>query len=251
MNWFGRAVCAIAFGALVVGYTTLAAFAVEAKGGTGRSAEGSKSPPTEMLFCVEFRGPCGPPAMPSFLGEKVAAALLKEGIQVVMGGQPPLVSRGDLKYSLVATQGETDLRGGRIFAEVGPGSELTFKNKEGKSVVLEIEVSQVCWDLDRREALARAREAKADRVILAFFQVEDMTQDVNPNGEFGKQKSVRVNLDLVRVSVAGGQEVTAFSEERRQMDISTEGAVAKAVKYLADKAAAQLRDLGETESYTD
>lgn len=251
MSWFGRAVCTIALAVSAVGFTAPAALAVEAKGATGSSAESSESHPMEMLFCVEFRGPCGPPAMPSFLGEKVAAALLKQGVQVAMGGGPPLVSRGDLKYSLVATQGETDLRMGRIFAEVGAGSELMFKNKDGKSVVLQIDVSQVCWDLDRRAALERAKDAEAGYAILAFFQVEDMTQDVNPGGEFGKQKSVRVNLDAVRVSVDSGQEVAAFSEERRQMDLSSEGAVAKAVKLLAEKAAAHFGDLSKAESTRD
>jgi len=231
--------------ALVIGGMVFPALGEKPETAKGGTAEGTAKAPTGMLYCVEFRGPCGPPVMPSFLAEKVHVAFLKEGMEMSVTGEPPLVSRGDLKYSAVATQGETDLRTGRIFAEVGPGSELTFKNKEGKSVVLQVDVSEVCWDLDRAAAVAKAEEAKADRLFLGRFQMEDLTSDVNVNEELGKQKSVRVSLDLVGISLVNGQEIGAFSEERRQMDVSREGAIGKAAKYLAEKAAVQFRDVGK------
>jgi hypothetical protein len=235
-----KAYFAVAVAALLVILAGAPALADAPKGAEGE-AQSAEKLPAEILYCVEFRGPCGPPAMPSFLCDKVAAALLKEGFQVSVPGQPPLVSREDLKHSLVATQGETELRTGRIYAEVGPGSELSFKNKDGKSVVLQIDVSQVCWDLDRAAGIARAKEAKADYVILGRFQVEDLTADANVDAELGKQKSVRVSLDLVRVAVKDGRQVGAVSEERRQMDLSRDGAAAKAAGYLAEKASIQLR----------
>jgi hypothetical protein len=204
--------------------------------------------PTAVLYCVEFRGECGPPVMPSFLGEKILYSLAKGGIQVILKGHPPLVSREQLKYSMVATQAETALRRGIIYAEVGPGSELTFKNAEGKSIVLQIDVTEVCWDLDTGAAIAAAEKAGVDHALLARFQVEDLTKEINPNGEFGKQKSARVNLDLVAVDASTGVVVKAFSEDARQMDISTEGAIAKATRYLAEKAAHSWQKSGtETE----
>jgi hypothetical protein len=242
-----RMCCAAAVIALVAVLGAVPAMA-ESPAGAGGSGQDSRKAPTEAFYCVEFRGPCGPPMMPSFLCEKVAAALLKEGLQVSVSGQPPLVSRGDLKYSLVATQGETDLRTGRIFAEVGPGSELSFKNKEGKSAVLQVDVSQICWDLDQAAAIAAAKEARADYAILGRLQVEDLTSDVNPDGKLGRQKSARVSLDLARVDLRDGKQVSVFSEERRQMDISYEGAAAKAAKYLAEKAAGQFRAAGKSGS---
>ena len=212
--------------------------------------EAGKRPvsPTALLYCVEFRGPCGPPVMPSFLGEKILYALAKEGAQIILRGQPPLVSREQLKYSVVATQAETELRRGIIYAEVGPGSELSFKNAEGKSVVLQIDVTEVCWDMDTGAAIAAAKKAGVDHALLARFQVEDLTKEINPNGEFGKQKSARVNLDLVAVEASTGVVVKAFSQDARQMDISTEGAIAKATRYLAEKAAHSWQESGiETE----
>jgi len=212
------------------------------KSGPVKAAPGSSS---WILYSLEFRRPCGPPVMPSFLGEKILSAFLKEGIQISLGGPPSLMSRENLKYSLVATQGATDLRTGRIYAEVGPGSELSFKNTEGKAVVLQIDVNEVCWDVDRSATLAMAKESKADRVLLARFQVEDLTSDANVQEKLGKQKSFRVDLDLVAMNVSNGRVVGAFSEERRQMDISREGAVSKAAKYLAGKAASYFKQVGE------
>jgi hypothetical protein len=190
-----------------------------------------------LLYCVEFRGPCGPPVMPSFLASKIVTAFDKRGMKVTFGGQPPLISREDLKYSMVVAQGETDLRTGRIYADVGPGSELTVKNAKGTSVVLQVDISQVCWDLDRTAAVAGAKLAKSDHALLARFQVDDLTSDANPHGELGRQKSVRVNLELIVTEVSTGEVVAAFSEECRQMDLSLEGAIAKGAKYLTEEAA--------------
>jgi len=227
----------------------LPAFSQKPEGADVGSAKAPKTP-AEALYCVEFRGPCGPAVMPGFLGEKILSAFVKEGMHVSLAGDAPLVSREDLKYSLVATQRETDLRAGRIYAEVGPGSELTFKNKDGKSVVLQIDITQACWDLDRSAAIAKAKESKADYVFLARFQVEDLTADVNTNEKLGKQKSFRVNLDVVGVSTSSGQVVASFSEERRQMDVSREGAISKAAKHLAEKAAGQFKDAAKKGSFS-
>lgn len=206
--------------------------------GTARAAESEASSELAgVLYCVEFRGPCGPPVMPSFLASKIVSAFNNRGMDVTIAGNTPLMSRQDLKYSLVAAQGETDLRTGRIYAEVGPGSELNLKTDKGTSVVLQVDISQVCWDLDRAAAMADAKEAKRGHAILARFQVDDLTEDVNPHGELAKQKSVRVNLDLVVVDAATGAVVAAFSEECRQMDLSLESAISNGAKYLAGLAA--------------
>jgi len=206
--------------------------------GTARAdepVEGSKL--AGMLYCIEFRGPCGPPVMPSFLGNKIISAFNSKGMNVILAPNTPLMSRQDLKYSLVAAQGETDLQTGRVFAEVGPGSELNLKTDKGTSVVLQVDISQVCWDLDRAAAIANAKSAKSSHAILAQFQVDDLTEEVNPGGEIGRQKSVRVNLDLVVVDAATGAVVTAFSEECRKMDLSLESAVSHGARYLAAQAA--------------
>lgn len=206
--------------------------------GTAEAGEsGAVSKLAGVLYCVEFRGPCGPPVMPSFLANKIISAFNSRGISVIMGSNTPLMSRQDLKYSLVAAQGETDLRTGRIYAEVGAGSELNLKTEKGTSVVLQVDISQVCWDLDRAAAIADAKSAKSDYAILAQFQVDDLTEEVNPRGELGHQKSVRVSLDLVVVDATTGAVVTAFSEECRKMDLSLESAISNGAKYLAAQAA--------------
>jgi len=85
--------------------------------------------------------------------------------------------------------------------------------------------------------MAGAKLAKSDHALLARFQVDDLTADANPRGELGRQKSVRVNLELVVAEASTGKILTAFSEECRQMDISLEGAISKGAVYLAEAAA--------------
>lgn len=187
------------------------------------------------LYSVEFREKCGPPWLQSTLGTKLLVALRKAGITIKLGGTPPLVSQENLEYSLVATQGETDLRTGRIFAEVGPGSELTFKNTEGKAVVLQIDITKVCWDVDFDGILEEAEMAGSDHAIVVAFSVEDLTSDVNIGGSLGKQKSFRVNADMFVLSASTGNVIDAFSGEKRTMDVSAEAAISASAEYLSTK----------------
>jgi len=187
------------------------------------------------LFSLEFREKCAPPWLQSTLGTKLLVALRKAGITLKLGGTPPLVSQENLEYSLVATQGETDLRTGRIFAEVGPGSELNFKNTEGKAVVLQIDITKICWDIDIEGILSEAKKAGSDHAIVVTFGVEELTSDVNISGSLGKQKSFRVNADLYILSTATGKVVDAFSGEKRTMDVSAEAAISTSAEYLSTK----------------
>lgn len=193
-----------------------------------------KAPGKAMLFSVEFRGHCGPPQFPSFTGNAIAA-VLSEKMTVIQGGDSPLISREALEYSLIGTSGETSLYTGRVLAEVGPGSELNFKTDKGKSVVLQIDVKSICWNVDQKEAMAKAEQAEATHLLLATVHVMDLTGEINPGGALGSQKSVRVQLDITKIDVKTGSITGAFSDEKRQMDISIDGAVNRAVKYLAKK----------------
>lgn len=190
---------------------------------------------SSTLYSVEFREKCGPPWSQSTLGSKLLVALRKAGITIKLGGTPPLVSQENLEYSIIATQGETDLRTGRVFAQVGPGSELNFKNTEGKAVVLQIDVTRVCWDVDFDGTSKDAKGAGSDHAIVVVFSVEDLTSDVNLQGSLGKQKSFRVNADMYVLSTSTGRVVDAFSGEKRTMDVSSEGAISASAEYLATK----------------
>jgi hypothetical protein len=187
------------------------------------------------LYSVEFREMCRPPRLQSTLGAKVLVALKTAGLAVKFGGNTPLVSQDNLEYSLVATQGDTDLRTGRIFAEVGPGSELSFKNTEGKAVVLQIDVTKVCWNVDFDAIIEKVREIGADHAFITRFDVQDLTSEVNPTGSIGKQRSFRVEVQFYVVNVVSGLIVDVFSSEKRTMDVSSEGAVSSAAEYLAAK----------------
>lgn len=187
------------------------------------------------LFSVEFREACGPPRLQSTLGTKVLVALRKAGLGVKLGGNTPLVSQDNLEYSLIAIQGDTDLRTGRIFAEVSPGSELNFRNTEGKAVVLQIDVTKVCWNVDFDAITERAKEIGADHAFITRFSVQDLTSEVNPAGSIGKQKSFRVNVEFYIVNVVSSTIVDAFSSEKRTMDVSSDGAISRSAEYLAAK----------------
>jgi hypothetical protein len=219
-----------------------------------------------MLFAAEFRGVCGPPIYPSFLSSMFTQASAKDKLLITvvhqgethqvdlstvaprdtlvfrLGANPPLVSREAVTYSLVSTSGLTSLPTARIFAEVGSGGELSYKSDKGQNVVLQTDVKSVCWDLDQARAIALAKEAGAPYAILAVLQSEDLTQEVNPSGQMGSQKSAAVRLSLTLVSTRNGAIVGSCSEERRQMDLSLEGAIRAGAKSLAAKCVKSLQE---------
>jgi hypothetical protein len=188
-----------------------------------------------VLYSAEFRGECEPPKFQSTLGSKVMVAFRNAGLNVKLGGSPQLISQENLEYSLMTTQGETDLRTGKIFAEVGPGSELNFKNTEGKAVVLQIDVTKICWDIDLDAIISNAKKKKADHVFLVKFNVQDLTSEINKNGSLGNQKSLSVNVEFYLINTQTSQVVDAYSGEKRTMDVSTEGAVNSSAEYLASQ----------------
>ena len=56
------------------------------------------------------------------------------------------------------------------------------------------------------------------------------------------------NRKKIAVTTSDGVVVAAFSDETRQMDVSPEGAIAKAAKHLASKAAGYLKEVGMKKS---
>jgi hypothetical protein len=187
------------------------------------------------LFPVEFDRTCGPPVYPGMLAAIVTSSSAKTAWKLKLAGSPPLVSHEAVQYSAVGTSGETSLPTARIFAEVGPGGQLSFKNDRGRNVVLQVDVKTVCWDIDQVKAIEAARKGRSTRALLAVLRSEDLTADVNPKGEFGSQKSFAVNLDLTLVNTASGEVLGSFSEETRVMDLSASGAIRRAAKALVTK----------------
>jgi hypothetical protein len=192
------------------------------------------------LFPVEFDGACGPPVHPGMLAGVMTSSAPKTAWKLTLTGAPPLVSHEAVRYSAVGTSGETSLPAARIFAEVGPGGELSFKNDRGRNVVLQVDVKTVCWDIDQAKALEVSRKGRHPRALFAMLRSEDLTADVNPKGELGSQKSFAVSLDLTLVHTTSGEVLGSFSEETRVMDLSARGAVRRAAKTLATKGLAAL-----------
>ena len=165
------------------------------------------------------------------LGAIVTSAAPK-GWALTVVGPPPLVSREAVLYSIVGTSGETSLPAARIRAEVRKGGELTFKTDDGKSVVLQADVKQVCWEVDQAKAVDLTKSAGPRQMLLAVLHREDMTADANPGGELGHQKSIRVSLEMTLVDASSGAVLGSFSDEARQMDLSVAGATRRAARSL-------------------
>ena len=187
------------------------------------------------LFTVEFNAPCGPPVYPGMLAGVVTSSGPKAGWHFKTGGPPPLVSREAVVQSAVSTSGETSLPAARIFAQIGPGGAMSFQNDQGQSVVLQVDVKSVCWDIDQDKAMELARKGGSGRVLLAVLRSEDLTAQVNPKGELGNQKSFAVSLDLTLVDSGSGDLVGSFSDEVRVMDVSASGALRRGAKSLVTK----------------
>jgi hypothetical protein len=188
-----------------------------------------------MLFCVEFDRTCGSPIYPGTLGGIIPSSAPKATWRLRTGGPPPLVSHEAVQYSSVGTSGETSLPAARIFAEVGPGGELSYKSDRGKNVVLQVDVKTVCWDIDQAQAMALAKKAGAARVLVAVLRSEDLTGQVNADGRYGGQKSFAVNLELSLIDPATGEVVKSFSDETRVMSLSATGAIRRAARFLVNK----------------
>lgn len=197
--------------------------------------------PTTALLSVEFRGPCGSPTVPSSLGDIVAATAHENGLATKLLGQASLVSREALEYSIVRSVGEVSHRTGLLFMEAGPGSELTVKTNRGEDVVVKADLTSVCWDVDTESCVHKAKEARADRLLLAKVHAEDLTHTLDCGLRVGHQRSVRVSLTLNLIDLATGNTIGIFSKERRQMDVSVQGAVDEAARSLASEG---LKSLG-------
>ena len=188
-----------------------------------------------MLFTVEFGAPCGPPVYPGMLAGVVTSSGPKAGWHFKTGGPPPLVSREAVEHSAVSTSGETSQPAARIFAQIGQGGAMSFQNDQGRNVVLQVDVKCVCWDLDQDKALEHARAGGSGRVLTAVLRSEDLTAQVNPNGEFANQKSFNISLDMTLLDSASGDIVSSFSDETRVMDVSVSGAQRRGAKSLVTK----------------
>ena len=187
------------------------------------------------LFTVEFSKTCGPPIFPGMLAGIVTSSAPKASWRLRTGGPPPLVSREAVQYSAVGTSGETSLPTARIFAEIGPGGELSYKSDRGRNVVLQVDVKTVCWDVDQDKAMAAARKGGSGRVLFAVLRSEDITADVNPKGQYGSQKSFNVSLELTLLDSGSGEVLGSYSDETRVMDVSGSGAVRRGAKILVTK----------------
>jgi hypothetical protein len=188
-----------------------------------------------MLYCVEFDKTCGPPIYPGTLGGIVTSSPAKAKWRFRTGGPAPLVSHEAVQYSAVGTSGETSLPTARVFAEIGPGGELSYKSDRGKNVVLQVDVKTVCWDIDQTQAMTMAKKAGSERVLVAVLRSEDLTSQVNPSGEYGSQKSFAVNLELTLIDPGSGEVIGSFSDETRVMGLSATGAVRRAARTLVAK----------------
>jgi hypothetical protein len=185
-------------------------------------------------YAAEFTETCGPPVYPGSLGAVLQSAAPKNWT-LKASGPPPLVSREAVLYSMVGTSGLTSLPAARIFAEVQGGSELSFKSDKGQNVVLQADVKSVCWDIDQAKAIETAKAGGAAQTLFAVMRTEDMTADVNPRGQMGKQKSVRVSIDMTLVDSETGAVVASFSDEASQMDLSVNTAARRAARSLVAK----------------
>ena len=194
-----------------------------------------------VLYSVEFRKTCGPPHFPSSIGQAFITTLINNGVSCINGGTTLLKSVEHLEYSTVATQAETSLRRGFLFAEVGAGSELTFKSDKEQEVVVQIDVSQICWDIDYPGTLKQVDSKKSPYVFLVNGRVDDLTSDVNPSGRLGKQKSTNVYVSVLVMDAKDGRTVRAFSKDARAMDLNFESAVSTAVARLADEFSKELK----------
>ena len=116
-----------------------------------------KNPAKSLLYAIEFRGSCGHPEIPSKSGHEVMRAATNAGMNVLLETSTPLVSKEMLEYSIVGTSGEMSSHTGRVFAEVGPGSELNFRTDKGQSVVIELEIKSISWDIDEAAAYQAAK----------------------------------------------------------------------------------------------
>jgi len=186
------------------------------------------------VYAIEFEGSCGPPKFPGKLGAIVATSAPRDWILRV-GGPPPLVSREAVVYSVVGTSGAMSLPAARIFAEVASGGALSFTSDKGQHVVLQADVKSVCWDVDQERAVEIARARGSGRAVFAVLHSEDLTADVNPGGELGHQKSVHVTLDMTLLDTSSGTVLGSFTDEARQMDVSTVAAVRRGARALVAK----------------
>lgn len=164
--------------------------------------------------------------------------LQEDGFTIHTAGNPPIVSKEVLQYTLVENSGlaGSDAKTGRLYLEIGGDGSAKVESESGIPAYTTMEIHSVEWMLDRDKAFDLLKGSGCRYGLLVSATAEDITAGISNNVQLSGQRSVRAMLTMSLVELSEKTTYKSFADESSAMDASGVRAANKGWKGLAKRA---------------